>query len=68
MGRIVTFIGGLGASVGLICCFTSLLPLVLTSIGAGSLIATLYRDSILFPFVGACLTLMGLGLWIARRP
>ena len=67
MGRIITFMGGLGASVGLVCCFTALLPVVLASIGASSLIATLYRDSILFPFVGVSLILMGLGLWMMRR-
>ena len=67
MGRIFAFLGGLGGRVGLLCCFTGLLPFVLPSVGAGSLIATLYRDSVLFPFVGASLILMGIGLWMMRR-
>ena len=67
MGRIFVFIGGLGAGIGLACCFTALLPFVLTSIGASSLITALYRDSILLPFVGGSLILLGSGLWLMRR-
>ena len=59
--------GGLGTGVGLLCCFTGLLPLVLTSIGASGLISTLYRDVVLFPFAGVSFVVMIVGLWLMKR-
>jgi len=67
MSRLLTWIGGLGAAVGITCCFTPLLPLVLTGIGAAGLIDTLYRDAVLLPFVGISILMLGTGLWQMRR-
>jgi mercuric ion transport protein len=36
--------------LGIICCFTPVLPAVLTGIGTAGLIDTLYRDAVLLPF------------------
>lgn len=67
MGRILAWIGGFGAVIGILCCFTPLLPVVLTAIGAAGLIDTLYRDAILLPFAGFSILMFGAGLWLMRK-
>jgi mercuric ion transport protein len=67
MGRLFAWFGGAGAATGLLCCFTPLLPVVLTAIGAAGLIDVLYRDAILLPFTGLSILLMGAGLWLTRK-
>ncbi len=67
MGRILAWVGGLDASVGLLCCFTGLLPFALTAIGAAGLIDTLYRDSVLLSFTAISFLLFVTGLWMIRR-
>ena len=67
MGRLLTLLGGTGVIVGGLCCFTALLPTVLTAIGAGGLIPALYRDAVLLPFVAASFGVMMVGLFHVRR-
>ena len=67
MGRLLAWFGGLGTIVGLLCCFTPVLPIVLTAIGAAGLIDVLYRDAVLLPFAGLSFVLFGVGLWLIRR-
>lgn len=67
MGLLLAWIGGVGAAVGIVCCFTPLLPIVLTAVGWAGLIETLYRDAILLPFAGASLLMFGAGLWLTRK-
>lgn len=67
MNRVLAWTGGIGTTVGLLCCFTPLLPLILTGIGAAGLIEVLYRDVILLPFAGASFVMMGTGLWLMRQ-
>jgi len=67
MGKLLAWIGGFGAGIGLLCCFTPLLPFLLTGIGAAGLIDVLYRDAILLPFVGLSPLLLGAGLWLMRK-
>lgn len=67
MGKTLTVLGGAGGVVGLLCCFTGLLPIVLTAAGATGLIPILYKDSVLLPFAAVSLIVMGLGLWMMRR-
>jgi mercuric ion transport protein len=67
MGKVLAWFGGLGASVGLLCRFTPLLPVMLAAIGAAGLIDVIYRDAVLLPFVGLSLVLLGVGLWLIRR-
>ncbi len=67
MGRFLTVFGGTGVGIGILCCFTPLLPILLTAVGASGLITTLYTDSVLFPFVGISLIVMGVGLGMIRR-
>ncbi len=67
MARLMAWFGGAGALVGILRCFTPVLPVVLTAVGAAGLIDVLYRDAILLPFGGASLVMMGAGLWLMRR-
>ncbi len=67
MGRMLAWGGGIGAAVGLLCCFTPVLPIVLSAVGAAGLIDVLYRDAVLLPFAGASFLIMGAGLWLTRR-
>lgn len=67
MGRVLTWFGGSGAAVGILCCFTPLLPVVLTAFGAAGLIDVLYRDAVLLPFVVASTLMLGAGLWLMRK-
>jgi hypothetical protein len=67
MGKPFAIFCGLGSIFGLLCCFPSLMPVALTSIGAAGLIPLLYKDSVLLPFVAASLLIMLMGLWMMRR-
>ena len=67
MGKLLAFGGGLCTSFGILCCFTGLLPVLLTSLGASGLMATLYRDSVLLPFAALSLVVMGVGVFMMRR-
>ena len=66
MGRLLTLVGGTGVIVGGLCCFTALLPTVLTAIGAGGLIPALYRDAVLLPFVAVSFGVMTVGIIMMR--
>ena len=59
--------GGVGAGFAALCCFTGLLPFLLTALGLTSLVPLIYRDSVLFPVFGICLIIMGVGLWLWRK-
>jgi mercuric ion transport protein len=67
MGRLMAWVGGIGTAFGLLCCFTPLLPVLLTAVGAVTLIEPLYRDAILLPFAAGSFVLMGVGLWLMRK-
>ena len=63
---IATLTGGL-AGLGLACCLTPLLPVVLGGIGASWLVPILYRDALLLPFSALMLIVTGGLLWSMRR-
>lgn len=67
MSRALAWLGGIGALVGIVCCFTPVLPIVLTAIDAAGMIDLLYRDSSLLPFVGVSILMMGAGIWLMRQ-
>ena len=54
-------VGGTGLT--LLCCFTPLLPIVLTALGLTGLIGSLYTDAVLLPVLAGFLTLTGYALW-----
>ena len=59
--------GGTGTVVGLLCCFTPVLPIVLGAIGASGLLAYVYSDAVLLPFAGLSFLMMIVGLRMGRR-
>ncbi len=67
MARFLAWFGGGGTVLGLVCCFTPLLPLVLGAVGATGLVSVLYRDSVLLPFAGLSFVMLCLGLLMMRR-
>ena len=67
MARALTYLGGSGAVLGLVCCLTPLLPAVLGGLGATGLLSILYRDAVLLPFAGASFLMFLLGVAMMRR-
>ena len=60
--RLLT-LGLAGSVIAALCCFTPLLPVVLTALGLGGLIGTLYTDAVLLPVLAGFLVLTGVALW-----
>lgn len=60
--KLMTF-GLTGTVIAVLCCFTPLLPLVLTTLGFGGLIGILYTDTVLLPVLAGFLILTGVALW-----
>ncbi len=55
---------GLGGTVlAILCCFTPLLPVVLTALGLTGLLGVIYNDAILLPVLAGFLILTGYALW-----
>lgn len=59
--------GAIGTSLGVLCCVTPFLPIVLGAIGAGSIIGFVYSDAVLLPFVGVSVLVLAVGLWRRQR-
>ncbi|WP_092645619.1 mercury resistance system transport protein MerF [Jannaschia faecimaris] len=60
-------IGLTGTALAALCCLTPVLPLVLGAIGAGSLVASLYRDAVLLPILGIFMLTTGYALWRRKK-
>jgi hypothetical protein len=55
---------GLGGTVlAALCCFTPLLPIVLTGLGLSGLLSVLYNDTVLLPILAGFLILTGYAIW-----
>jgi mercuric ion transport protein len=67
LARVLTWAGGAGALVGIICCFTPLLPMLLGFVGAGAILHYVYSDAVLLPFAAISLVVMSVGIWIGRK-
>jgi mercuric ion transport protein len=59
---------GLGGTLlaGL-CCFTPLLPIVLTGLGLTGLLGVVYNDAILLPMLAGFLILTGFAVWRQKK-
>jgi len=66
MGRVLTWAGAAGAGLGLVCCFTPLLPIAFGAVGAGGLLVYVYSDAVLLPFVALSIAVLLLGLRMGR--
>lgn len=59
---------GLGGTVlAALCCFTPLLPIVLTALGLTGLLGVLYNDAVLLPILAGSLILTGYALWRLKQ-
>lgn len=55
---------GVGGTIfAILCCFTPLLPIVLTALGLTGLLGVLYNDAVLLPILAGFLILTGYALW-----
>ncbi|MEP5758521.1 MAG: mercury resistance system transport protein MerF [Litoreibacter sp.] len=64
--RLLT-LGTCGALLAGLCCFTPLLPVVLTALGLTGLLGVLYKDAVLLPILAAFLILTGYALWRQKK-
>lgn len=56
-----------GTLLAALCCFTPLLPIVLTALGLTGLLGVLYNDAVLLPILAGFLTLTGYAIWQRRK-
>lgn len=56
-----------GTLLAVLCCFTPLLPIVLTALGLTGLLGVLYNDAILLPILAGFLILTGYAIWQRRK-
>ncbi len=56
-----------GTTLAILCCFTPLLPVVLTALGLTGLLGTLYNDVVLLPILAGFLLLTGYALWRQKK-
>ncbi|WP_299140263.1 mercury resistance system transport protein MerF [uncultured Tateyamaria sp.] len=56
-----------GTLLAALCCFTPLLPIVLTALGLTGLLGVLYNDAVLLPILAGFLILTGYAVWQRRK-
>ena len=56
-----------GTVLAILCCFTPLLPIVLTALGLTGLLGVLYNDAVLLPILAGFLILTGYALWRRKQ-
>ncbi len=66
LGKRLFLAGAVSTLVAAICCFTPVLVIALGALGLGALVGGL--DPVLFAVLGAGIAIMGVGLWIMKRP
>ena len=52
-----------GTIVAILCCFTPILPVVLTALGLIGLLGVVYSDAVLLPILAGFLILTGYAIW-----
>jgi hypothetical protein len=59
---------GLGGTIlAILCCFTPLLPIVLTALGLTGLLGVVYSDAVLLPILAGFLILTGYAIWRQKK-
>ncbi len=56
-----------GTILAILCCFTPLLPVVLTALGLTGLLGVVYSDAVLLPILAGFLILTGYALWRQKQ-
>tara|TARA_R110002110_G_scaffold194816_1_gene403911 strand:+ start:30313 stop:30654 length:342 start_codon:yes stop_codon:yes gene_type:complete len=52
-----------GTILAILCCFTPLLPVLLTAVGLTGLLGVVYNDAVLLPILAGFLILTGYAVW-----
>ena len=60
-------VGLAGTVLAALCCFTPLLPVVLTAFGLSGLLGVLYNDAVLLPMLAGFLILTGYAIWLQKK-
>ena len=59
---------GLGGTIlAALCCYTPLLPILLTALGLTGLLGVVYSDAILLPMLAGFLILTGYAVWRQKK-
>lgn len=59
---------GIGGSIlAALCCFTPLLPIVLTALGLTGVLGVVYNDAVLLPVLAGFLILTGYAIWRQKK-
>lgn len=59
---------GVGGTIfAALCCFTPLLPVMLTALGLTGLLGVVYNDAVLLPILTGFLVLTGYALWRQKK-
>lgn len=56
-----------GTILAILCCFTPLLPIVLTALGLTGLLGIVYYDAVLLPILAGFLILTGYAIWRTKK-
>jgi len=56
-----------GTILAILCCFTPLLPIVLTALGLTGLLGIVYNDAVLLPILAGFLILTGYAIWRQKK-
>lgn len=56
-----------GTILAILCCFTPLLPVVLTALGLTGLLGAVYNDAVLLPVLAGFLILTGYAIWRQKK-
>jgi hypothetical protein len=60
-------LGVSGTIFAILCCFTPLLPIVLTALGLTGLLGVVYSDTVLLPILAGFLILTGYAIWRLKK-
>ena len=60
-------LGVSGTVLAVLCCFTSLLPIVLAALGLTGLLGVVYNDAVLLPILAGFFILTGYALWRLKK-
>lgn len=60
-------LGITGTVLAALCCFTPILPIVLTALGLTGLLGVLYNDAVLLPLLAFFILLTGFTLWRRKK-
>lgn len=60
-------LGLCGTLLAALCCFTPLLPIVLTALGLTGLLGVLYNDAVLLPVLAGFLIFTGYVIWRQKK-